>query len=104
MGSVAISLIPALADSERPDGDDRKIYVIVPLAQAYLADPLTKKLGGRGHVEVIVERRRAERRTERQVVSVDRRRVGRRRHHEGMVQVVIGTKDSRLGGPPEASS
>jgi hypothetical protein len=94
MDSVGVSLVPGLGDSEHPDGD-WKIYVIVPPAQASLVDPLAKKFEGRGRVEVFVDRRRAERRTQHQVVSLDRRRADRRRQLEEMSQVAIGTKGSR---------
>ena len=99
MDSMAFSFVSALSGPERPDGDDRKIYVIVPTAQAYLADLLGKMFEGRGDVEIVVDRRRGERRAQNKVVDIDRRRSYRRRHHEEMVQVVIG-KVSRSGGPP----
>jgi hypothetical protein len=102
MSSLAISLIPALTHPDRSDRDEGKIYVIVPKDQAYLADLLTKRFEGQGRVEVVVDRRRAERRTQRHAVSLNRRRADRRRFHEQMVQIVIG-QGSRRGGPPEAS-
>jgi hypothetical protein len=85
MCAVAVSLIFAPADLERPDEDRQKIYVIVPPAQAYLADPLSRMFEGRGDVEVLVDRRRGERRTQHQVVGIDRRRADRR-HHEAIVR------------------
>ncbi|HLQ65592.1 MAG TPA: hypothetical protein VK201_12940 [bacterium] len=101
MCAVAVSFIFAPADPERPDGDDQKIHVIVPPAQAHLADPLTRMFEGRGDVEVLVDRRRGERRTQDQVVGSDRRRADRRRL-QGDGAVVIG-KASQSDEPPKAA-
>jgi hypothetical protein len=89
MDALSFSFLSALSPPERSDSGDRRIYVIVPKAQAYLADLLTKAFEGRGDIEVLVDRRRGERRAQPKVVSSDRRRADRRRMAEGTVQVVI---------------
>ena len=90
MNALSFSFLSALSPPERSDGGDRRIYVIVPRAQAYLADLLTKAFEGRGDIEVLVDRRRGERRaTTSRAVSLDRRRADRRRTAQGTVQVII---------------
>ena len=89
MDALSFSFLGALSPPERSDSGDRRIYVIVPRTQAYLADLLTKAFEGRGDIEVLVDRRRRERRGQPQVVSLDRRRADRRRMAQGTVQVVI---------------
>jgi hypothetical protein len=89
MDALSFSFLSALSPPERSDSGDRRIYVIVPRTQAYLADLLTKAFEGRGDIEVLVDRRRGERRAQPKVVSSDRRRADRRRMAEGTVQVVI---------------
>ena len=95
MSSVAVSIVFVPADPERLEGDERKIHVIVPPAQAFLADPLGRMFEGRGDVAVLVDRRRGERRSQRQVVGIDRRRADRRRL--GGDGAVMSTKASRSG-------
>jgi hypothetical protein len=68
----------------------------VPQTQAYLADLLTRAFEGRGDIEVLVDRRRGERRAQPKIVSLERRRADRRRMAQGTVQVVI-TNTGRPG-------
>lgn len=89
MNALAFSFLGALSPPERSDAGDRRIYVIVPSTQTYLADLLTKAFEGRADIEVLVDRRRRERRTQPTVVSRDRRQADRRRTAQGLVQVVI---------------
>ncbi len=96
MEALSFSFLSALSPPERSDSGDRRIYVIVPRTQAYLADLLTKAFEGRTDLEVLVDRRRGERRAQPKVVSLDRRRVDRRRTAQGTVQVVI-TNTGRPG-------
>ncbi len=91
MEALSFSFLSALSPPERSDSGDRRIYVIVPRTQAYLADLLTKAFEGRTDIEVLVDRRRGDRRAQPKVVSSDRRRADRRRTAQGMVQVVITT-------------
>jgi hypothetical protein len=96
MEALSFSFLSALSPPERSDSGDRRIYVIVPRTQAYLADLLTKAFEGRADIEVLVDRRRGERRAQPKVVSSDRRRADRRRTAQGTVQVII-TNRGRLG-------
>jgi hypothetical protein len=96
MDALSFSFLSALSPPERSDSGDRRIYVIVPRTQAYLADLLTKAFEGRTDIEVLVERRRGQRRAQPKVVSSDRRRADRRRTAQGTVQVVI-TNTGRPG-------
>ena len=92
--------VSALTGSGSASGDPRKVYIIVPRARAYLADLLAKAVEGRKDVEVIVDRRRRDRRTEEQPVPVERRRMERRQPKEELVEVVLG-RISLSGGRPE---
>jgi hypothetical protein len=96
MDALSLSFLSALSPPERSDSGDRRIYVIVPQNQAYLADLLTKAFEGRGDIEVLVDRRRGERREKPKAVSLERRRAERRRTAKGTVQVVI-TNTGRPG-------
>ena len=55
---------------------------------------------GREDLEVVVDRRYGERRKRQNLLTVDRRRVQRRRPKEEVVEVVIG-RVNWLKGPPE---
>jgi len=96
MDALSFSILSALSPPERSEVGDRRIYVIVPQTQAYLADLLTKAFEGRGDIEVLVDRRRGQRRAQPKVMSLERRRADRRRTAQGTVQVVI-TSSGRPG-------
>lgn len=102
MESLVFSFVSAVTGPGRSDGDDEKITIIVPQSHAYLADLLGKAFEGRGDVEVVVDRRRADRRKGQQPISVERRHRDRRRAKDEVIEVVLG-KVSRVGWPPTGS-
>ena len=100
MESLVVRFVRAITGGENSPGDSPKMYIIVPRSRAYLADLLAKAFAGREDVEIMVDRRRGERRTQREPVVVDRRRAERRRLKDEMIEVVIGA-GTRLEGSPE---
>lgn len=75
----------------RPGQGHRRVYIIVRQPYAYLADLLQRAFEGQTEVEIIVDRRRGERRTTQQPVAVERRGADRRRRRVELLQVCIGT-------------
>lgn len=65
------------------------LRILIPPAHAYLVDLLVKAFEGMRDVEVIVDRRRGERRTGRQPVALERRRGERRGTPGEMGEIVI---------------
>src|SRR3989442_8526188 len=79
MEPLVMFLVSALTGGENSPGDPHKGHIVVPRSHAYLADLLAKAFEGRGEVEVIVDRRRGDRRMQQEPAAVGRRRAGRRR-------------------------
>lgn len=100
MESLVVSFVSAVTGVGHSDEDDEKIWIIVPRSHAYLADLLARPFEGREDIEIIVDRRRGDRRTQQRPVPVERRRTNRRRPKEEFVEVVLG-RISRSGSPPE---
>ncbi len=90
MGTLVISFVSAVTGAGYSEGDDAKITIVVPRSHAYLADLLARAFEGREDIEVVVDRRRGDRRAQQRPVSVDRRRKDRRRRKEEVVEVVVG--------------
>jgi len=100
MEPLVLLFVSALAGGENFSGGPRKAYIIIPRSRAYLADLLAKATQGREDVEIIVDRRRRDRRARQQSVPAERRQMQRRRPREEVVEVVLGTV-GRPAGPPE---
>ena|SRR5438309_668725 len=100
MEPLVMLFVSALAGGENSPGDPRKVHIIVPRSRAYLADLLAKALEGREDVEVIVDRRQRDRRTQQKAVVTERRGTERRRPKEEVVEVVLG-RSNPPGGAPE---
>ena len=101
MEPLVLLFVSALAGGESSPGGPRKVSIIVPWSRPYLAELLAKATQGREDVEVIVDRRRRDRRTQEQSVGTERRRAQRRQPKEEVVEVVLGAVD-RSSGPPES--
>lgn len=101
MEPLVMSFVAALIGAGSSEGNPAKVFIIVPRPRAYLADLLAKAFEGREDVEVIVDRRHAERRTQKRPVAVERRRDQRRRPKEEAIEVVVGTgqPEKRDEGP-----
>ena len=65
--------------------------IIIHPSYAYLEEELCKTFEGQEDVQVIVNRRRVDRRVSREPVAIDRRRADRRNPTEELVDVVIST-------------
>jgi len=91
MEPLVMFLVSALTGGENSPGDPHRVHIVVPRSHAYLADLLAKAFEGRGDVEVIVDRRRGDRRMQQQPVTVERRRADRRRPKDATIEVVTGT-------------
>src|SRR5256885_13267674 len=85
--SLVISLVTALTGGQRSDSGHERISIIVPGAHAHLVDLLAKAFEGREDVEVIVDRRRGDRRTQERPVAGGARRAERRRTQGETVRV-----------------
>jgi hypothetical protein len=74
-------------------GDDAfKMAIVVKQPYAYLAENLRGVFDRQKDVEIIVDRRKAERRREDKPVSFERRRFERRRRQETILEVAISPK------------
>jgi hypothetical protein len=82
-------LISILRSNPGPESIQGKMYVIIQQGYGYLEETLRRSFAGQDNVEVIVDRRSAERRTTRQPVAFERRRADRRKSREHLVEVVI---------------
>ena len=89
MASLIVSFVTAHSNPGHAENPG-KVHIIVPRSRAYLADLLAKAFEGREDVEIIVDKRHAERRTQRLAGSVDRRRAERRRPKDEVIEVVVG--------------
>src|SRR2546428_9868455 len=69
MEPLVMFLVSALTGGENSPGDPHKVHIVVPRSHAYLADLLAKEFHGRGDVQVILDRRRGDRRVERPPVA-----------------------------------
>ena len=90
MESLVISFVTVLTGEEPVDGDP--VYFIIPRPRAYLADLLAKSFAGRPGMEIIVDRRYAERRKGPgggEWQQEDRRQAERRRIKQDLIEVVI---------------
>ena len=90
MESLVISFVTVLTGEEPVDGDP--VYFIIPRPRAYLADLLAKSFAGRPDMEIIVDRRYAERRKgpgTGEWHQEDRRQAERRRPKQDLIEVVI---------------
>jgi len=88
--SLVISFVTVLTGEEPVDGDP--VYFIIPRPRAYLADLLAKSFTGRPDMEIIVDRRYAERRKgpgTGEWHQEDRRQAERRRPKQDLIEVVI---------------
>ena len=91
MNTLVMSFVAPPADAQHSDSDPAKVIIVVPRARAYLADLLIKAFEGRQDVEIVVERRHGERRTQWQSVEMERRGGSeRRRRKVEIIQVVVG--------------
>src|SRR2546422_3913832 len=77
MEPLVMFLVSALTGGENSPGDPHRVHIVVPRSHAYLADLLAKAFEGRGDVEVIVDRRRGDRRKEQAPGTVAGRRAER---------------------------
>ena len=73
------------------DHEDAKMIIIVRRSYNYLEDELRETFKDQEDVQVLVDRRSIERRTNRQAVEVERRRSEQRRPKEGIVDVVLSS-------------
>lgn len=89
MESLVLSLVAALAGDEYSNGDHQRITIVVPRAHADLIDVLARAFAQRGDVDVIVDRRRGERRAQQRPVAVERRGAKRRRSKDTVIEVVL---------------
>lgn len=89
MDSLSMSFVAPVGNPGHPENPG-KVRIIVPRARAYLADLLVKAFEGREDVEIIVERRQGERRTQKVPVAFERRWAERRRPKEEVIEVVVG--------------
>src|SRR2546422_9866597 len=90
MEPLVMLFVSALTGGENSPGDPRKVHIIVPRPRAYLADLLAKALEGREDVEVIVDRRQRDRRTQQKAVVTERRRMERRGRKEKALRKCSG--------------
>src|SRR2546428_13695540 len=97
--SLVISLVTALTGGQRSDSGHERISIIVPGAHAHLVDLLAKAFEGREDVEVIVDRRRGDRRTQERPVAVGRGRAARGGAKGGAGQGVVGAGAHRISSP-----
>lgn len=95
-----MSFLTGRTDAEPGAGNPAKVYMVVPRSRAYLADLLRKAFEGREDVEILVDRRYGERRTQQRATAMERRRGERRGSKERVIEVVIGGIPP-LGGPRE---
>ena len=84
---MGFSFFASVLTGGRPDGEHRNIHILV--RRPYLADVLRKGFEGYKDIEVLVDRRAAERRTTEQPVAVERRQVERRKPKKEKFEVVI---------------
>lgn len=91
-----MSFVASPTDADHSDGNPAKVFIVVPRARAYLAGLLIKAFAGREDVEIVVERRYGERRSQKRPVEMERRGgAERRRRKEEIIEVVVG----RIGQP-----
>src|SRR2546425_2044784 len=69
MQSLVISLVTALTGGQRSDSGHERVSIIVPATHTHLLDLLAKAFEGREDVEVIVDRRRGDRRAQERPVA-----------------------------------
>lgn len=98
-------LIAELEQSQPPAARRGRTLVVVHPREQSLYEYLRQRLAPIRDVEVLVDRRRAERRCRRQPVPWDRRRSDRRRHHTDMsllgyaiVRLPADSSELRAGG------
>ena len=65
--------------------------VVIKRPHAHLKNKLQSAFKGQEDIKVILDNRYLERRKSRQAVEINRRKVGRRRPKEELVEVVIST-------------
>ncbi len=65
--------------------------IVIMRPHAHLENKLQSAFKGQENVKVILDRRYLERRKSRQAIAIDRRKAGRRRPKEELVEVVIST-------------
>src|SRR2546428_3335583 len=99
MQSLVISLVTALTGGQRSDSGHERVSIIVPATHTHLLDLLAKAFEGREDVEVIVDRRRGDRRAQERAVAGEGGRGGRGRPKGGTVQVQIVKGDQRFSPP-----
>jgi len=99
MESLVISLVTALTGGQRSDSGHERVSIIVPATHTHLLDLLAKAFEGREDVEVIVDRRRGDRRAQERPVAVERRRAERRRPKGEAIEFVIGMGTQRFPSP-----
>ena len=88
-------LLSLLAASARPGEGSGTTYIVVRQSYAYLETELRSVFpAGTGDVQVIVDRRRGERRLAEQPATPERRRADRRRPKEAVADVVIVQPDT----------
>src|SRR2546425_10079297 len=99
MQSLVISLVTALTGGQRSDSGHERVSIIVPATHTHLLDLLAKAFEGREDVEVIVDRRRGDRRAQERPVGGGGRRAGRGRPKGGASEVASGTGQQRIPSP-----
>src|SRR3989442_6670471 len=98
MQSLVISLVTALTGGQRSDSGHERVSIIVPATHTHLLDLLAKAFEGREDVEVIVDRRRGDRRAQERPVAVGGGPAERRRPKGG-----AGGVGNRRGTPKISS-
>ena len=74
-----------------PEEEAGIMTIVIMQPYVYLEKGLRSAFKGEKDVKIILDRRCEERRERRQAVALDRRKVGRRRPKEELVEVVVST-------------
>lgn len=92
MNFLRTLVVRVLMGQRRPDGEPQRVYIIVRRPHAYLAGQLRKVFEGVKDVEILVDRRGAERRRRELPFGVEWRVAERRRLQEVECEVIIETR------------
>src|SRR2546427_12979833 len=99
MESLVISLVTALTGGQRSDSGHERVSIIVPATHTHLLDLLAKAFEGREDVEVIVDRRRGDRRAQERPLAGGRGPAGRGRAKGGTRRVLTRVGTLRVSPP-----
>src|SRR5262249_17797454 len=100
MPTRVIEPLPSiLVSTVRSNPGHGTMYIIVKRAHAYLEETLRRAFEGQENVQVMVDRRRGERRKTAGSVAVERRQADRRRPREHLAEVIVAEGFSGTGPP-----